>query len=501
MKRSVLLPTLSLLGGLAVPLAQAGTAEILREGSGPYFKLTLPQAIYGQALHAQLEDLRLLDSTGQALPWAWAEPDGPEAQWSSAQVPIFPLPDEAAANAALSTTVQIGPDGGVQWRTWSSSPPSLGTAARQWLIDTHRIPGSMLSLQMVLAPTEQGLFPLQIEASEDLQHWQTLVQHAAVLRLKRDGQSLEQTEVPLQAHSSRYLRLRWLGKPVSLLAVNVDHLTERLPPAPQTEWTAPRPPDRCDARSCTWRLPPQLPLDAVRLQLSQSNTVAKVSLFAEESVQAAAPPPRRRHHPLHGLRHRTPAASSPTTSLSSTRLWRGVLWRLPLPGSLSAESTHAELTLDGSHTEQLRLEARESIREWGTAPPSLSIGTQTRSLVFLARDAQPLRLSWGQAQAPGAALPLSQLMPLGPQNSPTATASVHLPALRFPAAAAASSASSASPTGSPTGAGSTDAQHTPWLWAALLGGLALLGLMAASLLKSVKAPANTAAEAEPQAKA
>jgi hypothetical protein len=251
---------------------------------------------------------------------------------------------------------------------------------------------------------------------------------------------------------------------------------------PALQWSPAWSASQCDAQSCTWNLPPHLPLDALRLDLAQGNTVASVRLLGENSVTATPAPARQHRHPFHGLRHRQEAAPSTHNDIQRQPLWEGVVWRLSLPDG--SESRQSLWNLDGEHYQRLRLEARQNTNEWGNTPPTLSLGTRSREIIFLAREAGPIDLTWGDPKAPGLPMPATQLMPLG-EHSPISTAQVNLPALQRTTPSAATAATS--PTKAPSPAPTKDSQNTTWLWAALLTGLLLLGAMAYSLLKSTKA--------------
>ncbi|HEV6967318.1 DUF3999 family protein [Roseateles sp.] len=473
------LATLALLA-LAAAAAVAGEAPVSREGVGPYFRLALPPAIYGLSTRPALDDLRLLDAQRQPLAWAWAPEPAADGDPLHQDLPLFPLPDEARPEAGLPASIRIGADGSVLWQAGRPAPPAPATPARRWLLDAHGARGNLLSLDLQWQGSAQGVFPLALEASDDLRHWRPLNPEAAVLHLERDGQQLHQAEVALDAAQAPYLRLTWLGQPLALSRATVEHLDQRLP-APALQWTPPRPPDHCDERACTWALPPRLPLDALRLDLAEPNTVAVVRLF-EPAAPAAQAGPFRRHHALHGLRHRHAGRGGESPSPHDIEVWQGVLWRLDLntasSSDASRESRQPVIALDGRASPSLRLEARQSTREWGSTPPTLSLATRSRELVFLARGTGPVQLAWGDPKAPGQPLATGELMPLG-RDSAIGRASVSLPALTFPALPL-------EPAAAPASGARADAGHMPWLWAALAAGLLLLAGMAWSLLRSTR---------------
>jgi hypothetical protein len=300
------------------------------------------------------------------------------------------------------------------------------------------------------------------------------------MQLAHQGQQLLQDELELGGMQARYLRLRWAEPAQSpvLLGAELDSFDEVVASAPPLQWTEPWSPDRCDATRCTWLLPAHLPLDAVRVILAEPQTVARMRVVGENPATGAQPSRQRRHlHPLHPWRALTRSDRVEGPDSFRTTLADSVVWRLPVAGG--SESTNPELMLDGGVYATLHLQADHAVSEWGQAPPKLALGTRTRSLTLLARGPAPYVLSWGNTSAEGAPVSQATLMPLGAPTS-WGTARVDLPAIARPApAAAAPEVSRATGASAATATG----EQKWWLWATLIGGLLLLGLMAASLLK------------------
>ncbi|MDZ7812930.1 MAG: DUF3999 family protein [Ideonella sp.] len=458
--------------------ATPGSAPLQLSGPGPYYRVTLPAGLYPLAQDAELSDLRVRSAQGSPLPWAWADATGeapPAVQRHT--VPLFPLPTATTTpqttDAAL-LLLQVRPDGTLAWR----KPQAHQTTSREWVIDTHAARGNLLSLALTLDPQAEGLFSLSLEHSDDLRTWHMAQPQATVAQLQHQGQSLQQNEIDLGGLRARYLRLRWLGDGPApgVRGAEIQAYEHLLPSPPPLQWqtaTAPA----CDATACTWRLPAHLPLDAVRLSLAQPNTVATVSLLGETDVTLAASP--KRHHRLFA-RHRDSAqVSPPSQGMQRQTLLNTTLYRLSLPGQ--PERSNPELSLDGSPYTRLRLEARHSTQEWGNQPPQLSLGSRSRDIVVLARDAANVNISWGDPKATGIPMPLAQLMPLGAAQATGNGSVASLPAAAPPPSPAAQTTAAAASTKPKEG--------TPWLWAALVGGLLLLGGMAYSLLRGMKAKA------------
>ena len=464
-------------------LAAPGSGPLQLSGPGPYYRVALPAALYPLAQDAELSDLRVRNAQGAPLPWAWADASG-EAPPAIRRhtVPLFPLATAAQPSPAVDAALllQVRPDGTLAWR----QPPAAKPQASDWVIDTHAASGNLLSLALTLAPQAQGLFSFSLEHSDDLRHWQMALPQATVAQLKHQGQALQQSEIDLGGLRARYLRLRALGDgpAPALQSAEVQAYERVLPSPPPLQWQTATP-TGCESSACTWRLPAHLPLDAVRLVLAQPNTVATVTLVGETDVTLVPGPQPRRHRLF--TRHRDSAqiALPPGGGVQRHALLSTTVYRLSLPGQ--PERSSPDLSLDGNPYTRLRLEARHSTQEWGATPPQLSVGTRSREIILLARDASNAQISWGDPKATGIPMPLAQLMPLGATQAVGSGSVAKLPA----ATPAPSPVTLASANGQTTAAAASakSKESTPWLWAALVGGLLLLGGMAYSLLKGMKA--------------
>ena len=129
------------------------------------------------------------------------------------------------------------------------------------------------------------------------------------------------------------------------------------------------------------------------------------------------------------------------------------------------------------HWRKLRLRTTGPITQLGPKPPALRLGAHTRSLVLLARGPGPYRLVWGgegKDAQPSGAVTIDQLLPTRRDGDP-------LPADMATVVWAPAAAAPVAPV--PASAAAPQAA-TPWLWGALLAGLALMGFMAWSLLRA-----------------
>jgi hypothetical protein len=449
---------------LALPItglqAAPGQAVLELSGAGPYHTLRLPMAVQAATALPDLSDVHVVNARGEPLPMAWGELLPPGAVERRQDVPLFKLP--AGAASGIAAEVRNG-----------------------WILDARRIQGTQLKLHVTLPPDVQGVYNFSLEASDDLQQWWTVASSLQLLSLQHQGLRLDSTTVDLGGIDAGYLRLRALpgSLPLPLVKAQVTSVVERLHAQPM-QWSDPIAPSRCGTDHCDYALPRHVPLEQLQVLLAEPNALAPVQLLGWEEPAPAGQHASRRQRlrdKIKGLRDKT---ETPASSNQPAGAWQWlnaatVYWlRLP-EGEVRSEN----LWLQGGLYSQLRIQTTGAVTQLGTRPPVIRIGTRARSLVFLARGPAPYRLVWGGASAQASVLSLNQLIPTRqvadalPQSSASvAPAVAAMPAASQPGAAAmASSAATTSTTPA--------VPKQLWLWAVLILGVALMGLMVWSLLR------------------
>lgn len=413
-------------------------------GEGPWYRLELPMALHLRAQYADLRDLRVFNSEGQAQ--AYALTLGRAQQQSSVRqtaVKWFPLRGRMnAGSEAPSIRVQRSTSGTLV-EVGETPSASADEVLRGWLLDASAIDAPLEQLQLDWSSDSEGFQRFSIEASDDLQHWQRWAD-GQVARLSFADEQLEQRSVRLPGQRARYLRLLWLApqQAPQLLAAELSSSTSQEVPAPMA-WSAELAPSSAKAGEYSWELPLPLPLERLKVSLPQINTLAPVTLYGRRDGK-----------------------------VQWQLLSRGLLYRLPQEGK---ESLQDELDLYGTPVQQLKLVVDERGGGLGTEAPQISVGLRATELVFLARGTPPYQLALGNSAAKAANLPLSTLIP-GYEPARLSQLGVARAAVA-PGAETQELSTATAPAG------------LEWkrigLWAVLLLGVGVLVLMALSLLRSV----------------
>ena len=409
-------------------------------GEGPWYRLELPMAVHMAARHADLRDLRVFNGAGEAQAYALSQGSARqhETQQDSA-VKWFPLRGPLHAEQSPGVRVRRSTNGTLVEVLADDAPHAAEEVLRGWLLDTSGIEAPLHKLILDWRAEREGFQRFSIEASDDLQHWRAWGD-GQIARLSFADERIDQREVRLPGQSARYLRLLWSSprQAPQLLSARLLSAGSDRPAA--LSWSADLSPSSAKAGEYRWDLPLALPLQRVRVELAEANTLAPVSVTGRREGQVQWQP-----------------------------LARGLLYRLPQDGQ---EVLQDELELHGAPVQQLRVQVDERGGGLGSAAPSIRVGIRATQVVFLARGTPPYVLAIGKAAGSAASLPLSTLIP-GYDDQRLAALGVAT-AIATPLLEVA--------------AGAEQAPDRDWqrlgLWAVLLAGVGLLVLMAWSLLRA-----------------
>ena len=432
------------------PQAFAWRAPVAVNASAPYQRITLPMAVYLNARHPDLRDLRVFNGEGRPVPLALVAQRGSnEKTTHSTALRWFPLDAPAVASgAALNVRVRQDAKGALV-EVKSRAPAAAGEPVRRgYVLDASVIEKRQAITALTLDwRNGQGFQLLDVEASDNLQDWHKARANVQLARLDFNGERIERRRIELDGLPGRYLRLLWrqpAQAPV-LTAVEIEASVSRWR-APERVWTEALTPLRSllklQAGEFHYRLPQTLPVARIRLALPSGNVLLPLDILS--------PDQDRRHW---------------------SSLARSVLYRVNDQGR---EWLQDEIALSGYPLDEfiLRLDPRSS-QSVGT--PVLEVGIEPGQVVFLAEGKAPYTLAVGDPSAVNMALPLNTLVPgIDTQNAPQIAEAQVLAQL------VASGVESAP----------AEADQTDWkkiaLWGVLLAGVLAMGAMAWNLVRQMR---------------
>lgn len=352
--------------------AYAATVEVSRQEA--LLWLELPSVVHEGAVRTDLGDLRVFNAAGEVVPHAFLpQSEGAKAVSPPLRVPLYPLRG-AAATGLQGVNVKVDRTGlqtrvTLQGREAGASDSTL----LGYLADLNALDGPMGALLPVFSTQEGDLLTtLRVEGSDDLSRWTLLTDAAPIQRL-------EQTRVELEPRKFRYLRLSWPG---TTPTPKLDSLSVELAPLmapPPRAWKTATPIAADMPGEYVFDLGGHFPVDRLRLNLPEPNTVMAVQVFSRA----------KQEHP----------------------------WRLVTSGSVHRllrnghEVTSPDLAFPTTraHYWLVRVDSRGA--GLGSGSPGLDAGWLPQRLVFTARGAGPFQIAWGNRSSRSAEYSIDTLIP------------------------------------------------------------------------------------------
>lgn len=422
--------------------------ELTLEGGGPWYRMFVPMSVQLGSAHGDLRDVRIFNGEGEVLPYTLLtglnEPIKAQRREKAKVFPLYGNPDSQKTSGvrvqrnANQTVVEL-----------TTVEPHRGQMRRGWLLDLTAIDFPVERLYLNWKVPLDGFQRFTVEASDDLLKWQPWGE-GQIAYLRHEGQRVEKREVELLGPSkANYLRLVW-QKPLGAIALDSVEVAGTLSSIEPSEliWTDALTPEVTEEGHYLWNLPQTLQVARVRIEVSDVNTVAPAKLNGRVFFPDVKP-----------------RKDVPWRLLSSSVLYRLV--------TEDGEKAREELPLSGRPVNQLQLELDRRGATLGEKPPKLYVAVDGSEIVFLGRKPGPFRLGVGNQDVASAALPLTTLIPDYESGRWSTFGIAKLEqALEGESVAVVESEAA-----------------FDWkrfaLWSVLLGGVALLILMAYSLLYSL----------------
>ena len=362
--------------------------KIEASGSEALYDVSLPPAVYQGVTRRDLGDVRVFNSAGEVVPHAWRPRRTEKADaGATAVLTLFPLKAAAGASVdGLVISVRRSASGAVSVDVKSGGAPAAARQTVGYLIDLNAYDRAVRAIELDWKATEGFSGKLRIDASDDLANWRTLVSGAPLVSLEVGGQRLQQKRVELPQQKAKYLRLAWVSEgaksPLPELTAASGELAEKFIEAPR-EWSKFSAAKGDKTGEYVFDSKGQFPIDRLRLELPEPNTVVQVEVLARDKAEQ---------------QWRSVA--------------RGVAYRLRQAGGEIA-SPDIQVGASSERWWMIRVDQRGGGLGGGT--PVLNAGWAPHQLVFAARGASPFTLAYGNRGAQGAAqlgaIPIESLIP------------------------------------------------------------------------------------------
>ncbi|MBI1905461.1 MAG: DUF3999 domain-containing protein [Rhodocyclales bacterium] len=402
-------------------------------------QLRLPADVYRAVRRADLGDVRIFNGAGEPVPMARL-PRRTEARERRVERPLVSVPGMSVGTTESVVVDKVSASGSVRIEIDAGSNTPVAAAPRGYLLEVKDFDVAVDELALIWPEPTPFEAAVTVRASDDLQNWRNVARRTPVLALGAGDARIVQDRIALPAVRARFLRVDWDGAPPAITLQRAALVSRSAATAIERGWVEV---DGAYSGGAVEYVSPGLfPVDALRLVPPGDNDVVSAVLFSRATV-------------------------------SARWQWRGatVGYRLrQADGTLEGTPTPVALSRDPLWRATLATDMGE-----GSAP-RLQLGWVSEEVAFVARGAGPYTLAAGHATTPPAWLAPAQVVP--GYGSATA-ATLH----------AGQVLSGAQPVSPPPRTPAPWQPGSHWLlWAALMAGVGVLGMMARGLWRDMRAP-------------
>ena len=359
----------------------AYSATLRITGPGPAYAASLPLEVYRGATHPDLTDICVVNATGEVVPFAIRRPKAPRSP-DPAPVSLRLFPVHGTSEGTRQALLLRLREGDTALDIERPSDRAAADHASSYLVDARALQRPIGELRIGWeAATPDFSARLQLDASDDLEHWHRLRSDAQIVSLHYAGQAFVRNEVAIPPTRTAFLRLTWGDGPVSAVITTVDAIpTATEEPLPRLSFDVA---GSETEREFDFDLGARIPVEHVNLSLPERNSVVRAEFLIP---------------------------------VSGTRNWRAVaegqFYDLVVPASGSLVNEPISVSLIPEQRWKVRVSAAGG--GIGHGVPRLEVSWIPSEVLFLARGTGPFKLLFGSAGAGSLALtPDAILNPAG----------------------------------------------------------------------------------------
>jgi hypothetical protein len=339
-------------------------APILTTEKNSVYSIDLGKEVYEGVVYSDLRDLRVFNSQNQMVPFGFSLKTGEEVhQTEQKELKFFPIMGEKEARYGAESHLEWRENGASGSATFKfPSRSNLPLEKRGYLIDLRKTNHPLRSLDLDWSGVEENSFVnINIESSQDLQYWSSLVNSHVLAQFKFGGESLSQKNIDLPEVKAKYLRITWQGNSGFNLRKVVGEFSMGTWTDTQRHFTKVSSATRNGLEFFYESIP--VVVDRVKVFLPDPNTVVRMEISSRENNQQTWR--RRFEGVVYRVSRKEGEIVSPSikTYPSSDRFWR------------------------------LQIFGKDMVV--GEKTPELEMGWMSHRLFFLAHGEGPFKLAWG----------------------------------------------------------------------------------------------------------
>ena len=254
----------------------------------PMIETVLPDDVYRIVTREDLGDLRVFNADGAPVPHAFcAAPQSMTPQVTEQSLKVFVLRGRDQVYTE-SSRVNVETPSGTRVDVQESSVPTPEVVSGLIHIIDARETQPLRSIRFDWrSPDDVSEVKVRIEASDDLDQWQTVVPASTLLLAQQDGQELRRERIELPFREYEYLRVQRVdnGPPLIVNSVTAEEVSEAEEIEPMW-FTATRVASN-EADALLFDAEHVAPVTFARVRLKQENSTASVALQSREDDKSS----------------------------------------------------------------------------------------------------------------------------------------------------------------------------------------------------------------------
>lgn len=257
--------------------------------SQPMIETVLPEEVYRLATRADLGDLRVFNAEGVPVPHAFcAAPQATDPKVMEQSLPVFVLGGRETVNAS-GARVEVQTSAGTRVDVNDSSARGTEVVNRLiHIIDAHEVSDPLRAIRFDWSsPDGVAEVRVRIEASDDLDRWQTIVPASTLLLAQQGGQELRRERIELPTREYEFLRVQRVdgGPPLAIKAV----IAEQVAAAEEIEpvWFSANRLQSNEADALLFDAAHVAPVIYARVRLPQENSSVGVTIQSRQDEKSA----------------------------------------------------------------------------------------------------------------------------------------------------------------------------------------------------------------------
>ena len=189
-----------------VPGDFASGLDLPGAADGGAYSVALPLTVYEQLTRADLADLRVFNGAGEVVAHALRRPYPDDNRREMRRdLPFFQqATTDRPVRDDLSLRVRRDRDGTV---LTVDAGRAIATTPIAYLVDASRLETGLDALELRWEGSGQALCTVQVSQSDDLTRWTAAAPSAVLADLEADGQTISRRRIPLHGRVPAYLRL------------------------------------------------------------------------------------------------------------------------------------------------------------------------------------------------------------------------------------------------------------------------------------------------------